>query len=118
MPEGKDYEISYLFKDTETKSTKGSICIGTPGYVSKILRNIKTNKLRYLIVDEADEVLDNNTGEMKEIMAKIYDDISPGFQMILFSATFETMDYNNLEEIMDDEDFKKESIKQEPHFDI
>lgn len=57
MPPEKQYEISYVFKDTETKSIKGSIIIGTPGYVSKIMRNIKTNALKYLIVDEADEVL-------------------------------------------------------------
>ena len=79
MPPEKEYEVSYLFKDTETKSIKGSICIGTPGYVTKIMRNIKTNKLKYLVVDEADEVLYANTPEMKEIMTKIYEDISPGF---------------------------------------
>ena len=79
MPPEKEFEISYLFKDTETKSIKGSICIGTPGYVCKITRNIKTNKLMYLVVDEADEVLYSNTQEMKEIMNKIYEDVSPGF---------------------------------------
>jgi len=38
--------------------------------------------------------------------------------MLLFSATFETDDYSILEDIIDDEDFKQENIRKEPHFDI
>jgi len=79
MPKCKEYEISYLFKDSETKNIKGSICIGTPGYVCKSMRNIKTNKLRYLVVYEANNVLYFNTQEMKEIINRIYDDVSPIF---------------------------------------
>lgn len=79
MPPNKKYEVSYLFKDTDTKDIKGSICIGVPGYIVKILNGIKTDKLKFLILDEADEVLDNNQNDLKDIMAKIYDNISEGF---------------------------------------
>lgn len=65
MPPSKKFEISYLFKDTDTKDIKGSICIGTPGYIVKILNGIKTDKLKYLIIDEADEVLYNNRDDLK-----------------------------------------------------
>ncbi|KAL4472432.1 hypothetical protein ABPG74_018381 [Tetrahymena malaccensis] len=118
MPPSKNYEISYLFKDTDTKEIKGSICIGTPGYIQKILNSIKTNKLKFLIIDEADEVLDQNKNDLKDTLNKIYDDISPGFQLILFSATFEEGDILNLEDIIDDADFHQDDINFETHFEI
>lgn len=49
-------------------------------------------------------------------MAKIYDNISEGFQFLLFSATFEESDYANLEDIIDDSDFKRDDIVIQTHF--
>ncbi|EAS05776.1 DEAD/DEAH-box helicase (macronuclear) [Tetrahymena thermophila SB210] len=118
MPPSKKYEISYLFRDTDTKDIKGSICIGTPGYIQKILNSIKTKDLKFLIIDEADEVLDSNKNELRDTLNKIYDDISEGFQLILFSATFEESDIANLEEIIDDDDFNKDDINFEAFFQI
>ena len=54
---------------------------------------------------------------MKEIINRIYDNISPEFQMLLFLDTLEKVYFTIMEDIIDDEDFKLENIRQEFHFD-
>ena len=71
MPSSKKYEISYLFADTDTKSIKGSICIGTPGYLEKVMKSLDLRNLKFLILDEADEVISTQTEHLKDIMDKI-----------------------------------------------
>lgn len=83
-----------------------------------MMKSIKTDKLMFLVVDEADEVLYNNTKDMKSILHSIYQNIASGFQFLLYSATFEGVDYENLEEIIDDSDFNQNQINVEQHFDI
>jgi superfamily II DNA/RNA helicase len=72
MPENKKFEISYLFADTDTKNIKGSICIGTPGYLEKIMKSLDFKYLKFLILDEADEVIHSQTKPVKDIVDKTF----------------------------------------------
>lgn len=49
-------KISIAYKDTDTKDIKGDVLFGTAGYIQKILKGLNFDNLKYIIVDEADEV--------------------------------------------------------------
>ncbi|EGR32866.1 hypothetical protein IMG5_068430 [Ichthyophthirius multifiliis] len=122
MPDEKKYEISYLFADTDTKDIKGSVCIGTPGYVEKIMKSLDFKNLKFLILDEADEVIHSQTKNVKDIVDKtfkaIVDNNLKNTQVLLFSATFDQKDFEVLEDVVDDSDYNKDKINIETHWDI
>ena len=73
---------------TQIKSLKGNvqIIVGTPGRVMDHLRRhtIKLDRLKMVVLDEADEMLDMG---FREDMEEILSQIPNGHQTVLFSAT-------------------------------
>ncbi|MEN8229775.1 MAG: DEAD/DEAH box helicase [Bacteroidota bacterium] len=74
--------------DTQIRSLKkgGQIVVGTPGRVLDLIgrKILKVNKIEWLVLDEADEML--NMG-FKEELDKILEGTPEGKQTLLFSAT-------------------------------
>ncbi len=74
--------------DTQIKALRkgGQIVVGTPGRVGDLIRRRKLNltKIKYLVLDEADEML--NMG-FKEELDGILEDTPDTKQTLLFSAT-------------------------------
>ncbi len=74
--------------DTQIRSLKkgGQIVVGTPGRVLDLISRkiLKVNKIGWLVLDEADEML--NMG-FKEELDKILDGTPEGKKTLLFSAT-------------------------------
>ncbi len=67
-------------------SKKPQVVIGTPGRLIDHIRRktVKLDKIKYVVIDEADEMLDMGFREDMEVILK---DTPPGRQTIMFSAT-------------------------------
>ncbi len=75
-------------KQIQTLKQKSHIVVGTPGRVMDHIRrdSIKLQKIRYLVIDEADLMLDMGfADEVREIIAHLPDEK----QVLLFSATID-----------------------------
>lgn len=89
----KDLNIGLCIGGTNTKDSikellKSHIIIGTPGRINMMIKNgiIKTNYLKILVVDEADELLSKSfLPQLKELVESIPKDA----QICLFSATMQ-----------------------------
>ncbi len=70
-----------------------NIVIGTPGRVNDLIRRriLKLNNIKYLVLDEADEMLDMG---FKEDLDTILKEIPSNRQTLLFSATMPKSVYN------------------------
>ncbi|MCP1101799.1 ATP-dependent RNA helicase DeaD [Aequitasia blattaphilus] len=84
-------------KQIQTLRQKTHIVVGTPGRVMDHIRreSLHLNKVKYLVIDEADLMLDMGfVEEVKEILSRI----PKGCQISLFSATLQP----KIQELVDD----------------
>lgn len=88
-------------KQIQTLRQKAHIVVGTPGRVMDHIRRdtLKLSKIEYLVIDEADLMLDMGFfEEVKQIISLL----PKGRQILLFSATLEDSIQNLIEEYMKD----------------
>lgn len=111
--------VSYDLRDIRSSAT--NIIVGTPGRIYDLLRRkdgINGNYIKYLIIDEADEMLD--AAGFQDITHDILKELPPDLQIGLYSATLPDVVMRIADEFIRDpvkimvkqEDLTLEGIKQ------
>uniref|UniRef100_H2Y6I0 RNA helicase n=1 Tax=Ciona savignyi TaxID=51511 RepID=H2Y6I0_CIOSA len=81
----------YMLKQAHQLQKKPHIVIATPGRLADLLRtnenNVKLNKIKFLVLDEADRLLDKMDGDFTEDLNVIFSALPKERQTLLFSAT-------------------------------
>lgn len=106
-----DIKISLIVPDSPTTDI-GHIIVGTPKSVLKVIdRNKKKfEKLRMLIVDEADMAFNSGDEISKQVMI-IYKKTNPKKQVVLLSATFSADIMNNARELVQEATIMKMPVQ-------
>uniref|UniRef100_H2Y6I2 RNA helicase n=1 Tax=Ciona savignyi TaxID=51511 RepID=H2Y6I2_CIOSA len=80
-----------MLKQAHQLQKKPHIVIATPGRLADLLRtnenNVKLNKIKFLVLDEADRLLDKMDGDFTEDLNVIFSALPKERQTLLFSAT-------------------------------
>lgn len=76
-------------KQTLMLSEKPHVIVATPGRLAELLSstNLRLNKVKFFVMDEADRLLDTEDGDFGEDLTKIVEKLPENRQTLMYSAT-------------------------------